>query len=194
MSFTEIVCKSIIGYILTPLIIYKMIPILLKNNESKRPVNRYSFRKDLVCYRKNKYIWNMKSMLFILLSSLGFLFVFPEQEVSIDAYSSETVINIKLNDGEKWEADTETTASIKALQEICSRHYNEKTLDDELLKEELTAEVNNLNRVTRLKGDARSQLHNYQMGIRNRINVISQDRETLQWMMDYLKTYYTYFE
>lgn len=136
----------------------------------------------------------MKAMFFLFLSSLCSLFVLSEQEVSVDAYSSETVINIKLNDGEKWEADAETTASIKALQEICKRHYNEKTVDDELLKEELTTEVDRLNRVTKLTGNARSQLHNYQMGIRNRINVISQDRETIQWMMDYLETYYTYFE
>ncbi len=136
----------------------------------------------------------MKAMFFLFLSSWCSLFVFSEQEVSIDAYSSETVINIKLNDGEKWEADAETTASIKALQEICLRHYNEKTVDDELLKEKLTTEVDKLNRVTKLTGNARSQLHNYQMGIRNRINVISQDRQTLQWLMDYLETYYTYFE
>lgn len=136
----------------------------------------------------------MKIMLFLFLSSLSSLFVFSEKEVHIDAYSSETVIQIKLNDGEKWEADAETTASIKALQEICERHYNEKTVDDELLKQELNAEVDKLNRVTKMTGNARSQLHNYQMGIRNRINVISQDRDTLQWMMDYLETYYTYFE
>lgn len=132
----------------------------------------------------------------ILITSILFTFFFQVENKSLipDAISSETVIHIKLNDGEKWKADAETTASIKTLQEICERHYNEKTVDDELLKKELTAAVDKLNMVTKLTGNARSQLHNYQMGIRNRINVITQDRETLQGLIDYLETYYTYFE
>jgi lipopolysaccharide biosynthesis regulator YciM len=136
----------------------------------------------------------MKTFLLLFLSVLSLTFIPAEKELNIDAFSSETVINIQLNDGEKWNADPETTASIKALQEICTRHWNEKAIDDEALKEALTAEVNNLNRITKLTGNARSQLHNYQMGIRNRINVISQDRESLRWLMDYLETYYTYFD
>ncbi|MCR9182521.1 MAG: hypothetical protein NXH73_06315 [Flavobacteriaceae bacterium] len=136
----------------------------------------------------------MKTIFTLVLSLLFFAFFTPEKNRIVDAISSETVINVKLNDGEKWEADAKTTASIEKLKEICSTHFNTKTIDDELLKEQLTAEVNNLNRVTGLKGDARSQLHNFQWGIRNRINVISQDRETLKWLIDYLDTYYTYFE
>lgn len=136
----------------------------------------------------------MKTIFTLFLSLLFFAFFTPEKQRSIDAISSETVINIKLNNGEKWKADAKTTASIEKLKKICSTHFNTKTIDDELLKEQLTAEVNNLNRVTGLKDGARSQLHNYQMGIRNRINVLSQDRESLKWLIDYLDTYYTYFE
>lgn len=133
-------------------------------------------------------------IVFLIFSLLLLAYFTQEKQLKVDAISSETVINIKLNNGEKWEADAATTASIEKLKEICSAHFNTKTIDDELLKEQLTAEVNNLNRVTGLKDGARSQLHNYQMGIRNRINVISQDRETLKWLMDYLDTFYTYFE
>lgn len=136
----------------------------------------------------------MKTFLILVLSILSFAFFSSEKELNVDAFSSETYINIKLNDGEKWEADTETSKSIKTLQEICNRYFNQKTVDEELLKEELTAEVNNLNRVTGLTGNARSQLHNFQMGIRSRIDVLSEDRETLEWLMNYLKNYYTYFE
>lgn len=135
----------------------------------------------------------MKTFFFLFLSVLSFTIPPPENTIPIDAYSSETVITIKLNDGEKWKADAATTASIEKLQEICNTHFNEKTVDDELLKETLTTEVDKLNRVSKLTGNARSQLHNYQMGIRSRINTISQDRESIMWLMDYLETYYTYF-
>ena len=136
----------------------------------------------------------MKTTITLFLSLLFFTNFTIEKEQKVDAISSETGIKTKLNDGEKWKSDKETTASIEKLKVICATHFNTKTIDDELLKEQLTAEVNNLNRVTGLKGDARSQLHNFQWGIRNRINVISQDRETLKWLMDYLYTYDTYFE
>tara|TARA_R110000850_G_scaffold30630_2_gene84203 strand:+ start:52663 stop:53070 length:408 start_codon:yes stop_codon:yes gene_type:complete len=132
----------------------------------------------------------------IIITSLFFIFLFPVENKPLipDAISSETVINVKLNNGEKWQADEATTEHIKNLQALCKQQLSEKTIDDELLREELTREVDLLNRNTQMTGDARAQLHNYQLGIRNRINTISQDRESVQWLTDYLQRYFDYFE
>lgn len=135
-------------------------------------------------------------MKFLLYSVLLILFLFSAETKTLkpDAYSSETIINIKLNDGEKWQADEVTTAHIRNLQSLCDAQLSEKTIDDELLCEQLTREVDLLNRNTTMTGDARAQLHNYQMGIRSRINTISQDRESVMWLTDYLERYFEYFE
>lgn len=135
----------------------------------------------------------MKTMLCLF---LFYLMLSPgnQPETLPDAYSSETIINVKLNEGEKWPADEATTRHIKKLQDLCQQQLSEKTIDDELLREELTREVDLLNRNTQMSGDARTQLHNYQLGIRNRINTLSQDRESVQWLTDYLERYYEFFE
>lgn len=111
-----------------------------------------------------------------------------------DAYSSATIINISLNDGEKWETDEATTNHINNLKLLCENQLSQKTIDDELLREELNREVDLLNRNTKMTGNARAQLHNYQMGIRSRINTISQDRESVIWLTDYLDRFFEYFE
>jgi hypothetical protein len=136
----------------------------------------------------------MKTFLLLLLSLLSLTLISTEEESTIDAYSSETIINIRLNDGEKWSADEATTKHIHTMQSLCESQLSEKTIDDELLREQLNTEVDLLNRNTKMTGDARAQLHNYQMGIRSRINTISQDRESVVWLKDYLKRYFEYFE
>lgn len=135
-------------------------------------------------------------MKYFLLSIFAVLLLLPEENKTLipDAYSSETIINLRLNDGEKWKADEATTAHIRNLQAICDAQLSEKTIDDELLKEQLSLEVDLLNRNTQMTGDARAQLHNYQMGIRSRINTISQERETVLWLTDYLERFFEYFE
>jgi hypothetical protein len=135
-------------------------------------------------------------MKFILYLFLPLLFLFSGETSTLnpDAYSSETIINIKLNDGEKWPADEATTTHINNMQLLCDAQLSEKTIDDELLREQLTQEVDLLNRNTQMTGDARAQLHNYQLGIRSRINTLSQDRESVIWLTDYLQRYFEYFE
>lgn len=118
----------------------------------------------------------------------------PKADLKPDAYSSATIINIALNDGEKWEADEATTTHIQNLKAHCEAQLAEKTIDDDLLREQLNREVDLLNRNTKMTGNARSQLHNYQMGIRSRINTISQERESVLWLTDYLDRYFDYFE
>lgn len=131
-----------------------------------------------------------------LITFIFLLYLFPVKVESYkpDAVSSETIINIKLNEGEKWPADEVTTNHIRNMQALCEEQLAEKTIDDELLREKLNHEVDLLNRNTTMTGDARSQLHNYQLGIRSRINTLSQDRESVIWLTDYLKRYDDYFE
>lgn len=124
------------------------------------------------------------------------LVLFPAETKTFipDAYSSETIINIKLNDGEKWAADEATTRHIRNMQSLCDAQLSEKTIDDELLREQLKREVDLLNTNTSMTGEARTQLHKYQEGICNRINTLSQDRDTVNWLTDYLERYFEYFE
>ncbi len=136
----------------------------------------------------------MKTIFTLFLSLLFFAFFTPEKQLIVDAISSETVINIKMNNGEKWPSDTSTTAHIQTMIALCEEALSQKDYKVLPLKEALTNEINLLNRNTQITGDARSQLHNYQLGIRKRINAVIENRGSVEWLMHELKRYFDYFE
>tara|TARA_R110002072_G_scaffold9239_1_gene45305 strand:- start:12832 stop:13242 length:411 start_codon:yes stop_codon:yes gene_type:complete len=136
----------------------------------------------------------MKTFLIILLSVLGFAFVTTKEPLKVDAISSETMINIKLDEGKKWPTDDATTSHIQTMITLCEQALSQKTYEVTALNDALTKEINLLNRNTKMTGDARSQLHNYQLGIRKRIQAISDNRGSVEWLLHELKRYADYFD
>jgi|GEM_PF-3918441 len=136
----------------------------------------------------------MKTCITLILALLFFTSFSLEKQQNVDAISSETMIKIKLNEGEKWPTDTATKKHINLMIELCEQALSQKAYDVNLLTESCTKEVNLLNRNTKMTGDARSQLHNYQLGIRKRINALSDNRGSVEWLLHELKRFSDYFE
>lgn len=127
---------------------------------------------------------------------LFFLVLSPgkHQEALPDAYSSETMINIKLNEGEKWSTDKPTAAHIQTMIDLCEEALSHRTYETAPLREALAQEIDLLIQNTQMTGNARAQLQKYQLGLRKRIETISQDRDTVNWLTDYLDRFFEYFE
>ncbi|GGD84630.1 hypothetical protein [Planktosalinus lacus] len=111
-----------------------------------------------------------------------------------DAHSSATMINLKLNDGEKWPTDEVTTNHIQSMIDLCEAALSQRTYAVAPLHEALTQEIDALNQNTQMSGDARAQLHNYQLGLRKRIEALSENRGTVEWLLHELKRFTDYFE
>ncbi len=136
----------------------------------------------------------MKLSLILLLAFLSFAFIPTKEPLKVDAISSETMINIKLDEGKKWPADDATSKHIQTMIALCEQALSQKKYEVPLLNETLTKEINLLNRNTQMTGDARSQLHNYQLGIRKRIQAISDNRGSVEWLLHELKRYADFFD
>ncbi|WP_339610875.1 hypothetical protein [uncultured Planktosalinus sp.] len=133
----------------------------------------------------------------ILLSLFCFYLLLtpPPPSVAIpDAYSSATMIKLKLNDGEKWPTDEATTNHIQSMIGLCEEALSQRTYAVAPLHEALSKEIDLLNRNTQITGDARAQLHNYQLGLRNRIEALSDNRGSVEWLLHELKRFADYFE
>lgn len=117
-----------------------------------------------------------------------------KENIAIDAFSSATFTEIPLNDGKKWEADKETTGSIIKMITITKETVDTGTYDPAEIRTALETELRTLLRNCTMEGPARAQLHNYQMGLRYRMDAIKKDVETLKNVHTYLEKYHTYFE
>lgn len=136
----------------------------------------------------------MKIFLIILFAISSVTFITSKEPITVDAISSETMIKIKLNEGKKWQTDDATTTHIETMIALCEQALSQKTYEVTPLNDALTKEINLLNRNTQITGDARAQLHNYQLGIRKRILAISDNRGTVEWLLIELKRFSEYFD
>lgn len=136
----------------------------------------------------------MKTFLILLLAISSVTFITSKEPIKVDAISSETMIKIKLNEGKKWPKDDATTKHIQTMIALCEQALSQKTYEVIELNDAFTKEINLLNRNTKMTGDARAQLHNYQLGIRKRIQAISNNRGSVEWLLHELKRYADYFD
>ncbi len=117
-----------------------------------------------------------------------------KETLVIDGFSSATYTDIRLNDGEKWEANKETTESISKMIGITKDAIDSESYDPTEVRVSLENELQILLKNCTMEGQARSQLHNYQMGLRYRIHAIQKNVATLKEVQTYLEKYPTYFE
>ncbi|MFK5878740.1 MAG: hypothetical protein QM478_04500 [Flavobacteriaceae bacterium] len=81
-------------------------------------------------------------------------------EHSKETHSS--VSSVKLNDGEKWMANIETTEGIQKMQFIMNSFSDKESINEyKLLKEKLEVEFTNIFTLCTMKGESHNQLHNY---------------------------------
>lgn len=115
------------------------------------------------------------------------------------ASQQEDVIPVELNNGQKWEANIETTREIALMQELLGEFPSSPTEEDyrELHKKLITGFQSILQKCT-MKGDAHTQLHNYLMPYKKLIDTfgtgsLEECNKIFPGMQGYLMKYSQYF-
>lgn len=120
------------------------------------------------------------------------------KEAAIEKEAAEAPKNtpskVSLNNGQRWEANPETTAGIKALQQIISDSKPDESAA--ILKEKLNAEFALIFKNCTMTGASHDQLHNYLLPLKWKINTIEEtNKEALKKeIADYLQEYTLYFK
>lgn len=104
-----------------------------------------------------------------------------------------------LNGEERWIANNETTAGIKAMEELTqSFQHSEDIASYKMLKTQLESELATIFKKCTMKGEAHDQLHNYLLPLKERINKlelsdVSASKTIVEEMKMYLLVYENYF-
>lgn len=115
-------------------------------------------------------------------------------EKAVTEVPKNTPSKVSLNDGQLWEANPETTAGIKALQQIISDSKPDESAA--VLKEKLNAEFALIFKNCTMTGASHDQLHNYLLPLKWKINAIEETNKVAQKkeIADYLQEYTLYFK
>lgn len=102
---------------------------------------------------------------------------------------------VSLNDGQLWEANSETTQGIKNMQQLMDS-YSKVNGNPEKLITELKAEFAMIFKKCTMKGEAHEQLHNYLISLKTKIDKLSEgiSDDNTEEFKKYLKEYYNYFQ
>jgi hypothetical protein len=111
----------------------------------------------------------------------------------------EEAIPVELNNGQKWEANMETTREIAIMQGLLGEFPSSPTVEDYrgLHKKLITGFQSILQKCT-MKGDAHNQLHNYLMPYKKMIDTfgtgsLEECNKIFPEMQGYLMKYSQYF-
>lgn len=109
-------------------------------------------------------------------------------------HAEEVIGEVKLDNGQTWEANVETTQGIEAMASIAAG-YDAATGDGIVLKEELTAEFQEIFAKCTMTGEAHDQLHNYLFPLKKKLDGLGEDpsEEQMADLREYLDTYTNYF-
>ncbi|HCM75648.1 MAG TPA: hypothetical protein DIS90_04665 [Cytophagales bacterium] len=117
----------------------------------------------------------------------------PEQHEDQEEHVASAVV--QLNNGNKWEANIETTQGIETLKQMVEVELAMSAPESITLKSKMLEEFTNiLNRCT-MKGEAHEQLHNYLLPLKADIEGLSEPatEAELTKIKNYLNTYYQFF-
>jgi len=119
--------------------------------------------------------------------------IVEETEVEHDADFQFPAVS--LNDGQLWEANTETTQGIKNMQLLMDSYSKENGNPEELISG-LKAEFEMIFKKCTMTGEAHEQLHNYLILLKTKINSLS-DGDSNEYrtnLKNYLEDYFNYFQ
>jgi hypothetical protein len=108
-------------------------------------------------------------------------------------------MDVKLNDGAKWEANPETTQGIGKMLGIISDFGPNPTVEDyRSLHKRLATEFQSILQKCTMKGEAHNQLHNYLMPLKEKMDTLSTGNletcnKVLPEIKDYLMKYSHFF-
>lgn len=102
---------------------------------------------------------------------------------------------VSLNNGQLWQANTETTQGIKNMQQLMT-DFSIENGDSETLISALKDEFAQIFKKCTMTGEAHEQLHNYLFPLKTRINRLTEEvnEQNTADLQKYLEDYFTYFQ
>jgi hypothetical protein len=107
---------------------------------------------------------------------------------------------VQLNNGDRWQANPETTDGIKFMQAHMEAFSNSDSLDDfAILSDSLKVEFQMIFQKCSMEGEAHEQLHNYLLPMLGKFKKLASEdstisQSTFEDIKAYLKTYELYFK
>jgi hypothetical protein len=100
-------------------------------------------------------------------------------------------MNVKLNNGAKWEANIETTNGIGAMLGMVNEMTDAATLEDyQTLHKKLATRFQKIFQECTMKGEAHEQLHNYLIPLKEKLDRLKDgDLQTCQKTLPDIKEY-----
>jgi hypothetical protein len=125
-----------------------------------------------------------------------------ENHQAKDTDDSETTdqLDVELNQGKRWEANTETTKGIANMKRMADQmRKNPEVKDYHILAKELEKEFSDIFKKCTMKGEAHNQLHNYLVPLKSYIMGLQSDEELVRQesyksIQEHLKAYNNYFQ
>ena len=117
------------------------------------------------------------------------------EKVEVEQEDDFQFPTVSLNDGQLWEANTETTQGIKNMQQLLDSYPKENGNPEELIVG-LKAEFGMIFKKCTMTGEAHEQLHNYLIPLKFKIEILSEG-VTVEKTVDvktYLDDYFNYFQ
>ena len=99
---------------------------------------------------------------------------------------------VQLNDGEKWEANLETTEGIRMMISRIESFKNENSEEYTVLQTNLQSDFKMIFQKCTMKGEAHDQLHNYLLPLKKDLDQLS--LENIDSVQMYLQSYQLYFQ
>lgn len=134
-------------------------------------------------------------MKYLLIASVFALFLFPScQDQHTHASGSDAVA---LNNGQRWEANPETTIGISNMQKILNNTQGDET-DFLQLHANLEGAFQTIFQQCTMTGEAHDRLHDYLMPIKDHLNSLlsvapGEEQKVIDNFSEYLSTYKNYF-
>ena len=102
---------------------------------------------------------------------------------------------VSLNEGQLWEANSETTHGIKNMQQLMENYATANGNPEELITG-LKVEFAMIFKKCTMTGEAHEQLHNYLIPLKTKIENLSVkiSDENIEELKKYLKDYFDYFQ
>lgn len=123
------------------------------------------------------------------------------QNTEEEHHHTETTVennhDLTLDDGKKWQANTETTTGAKNMQQIIAKYSGEGNLPLTQLGDDLQKELNLIFDKCNMEGDAHDQLHNFLLPLIDMVDAIKGQEVSasqLKELQEHLDLYFEYFK
>lgn len=122
--------------------------------------------------------------------------VHKNQQVSKEGEEEEVAGKLVLNNGNKWQANPETTKGIQKMQALVDNYLNAGDADNKKLSENLETEFTTILQNCTMSGEAHAQLHNFLLPLKGKIDKLKENQGIIavKEIQSYLKNFTNYFQ